>query len=264
MDKLQLLMDKSETAKKILIRANIRLIFHIAKTYRNKGIPYSDLVQEGTFGLLKAVERYDPDRGFRFSTYSSWWIRQAISRAVAEKSRVVRMPVHIHELLMNVNRVEKQFLAAKSRKPTDVELAELVGISVEKLLGLSEYTKDVGSTEDILFQNNAKGTSSQASVKDTVTSALSSMPKHIAEELTKISDIESVMVDLTEREAEVISMRYGIGGRIFTLEEAGIKLDVTRERIRQIENRAMVKIRPTKEDAMFSSNPTDITEEDMF
>merc|ERR1719201_1974429 len=128
-----MLVQKGADAKTTLVQANMRLVFHIAKYYRYRGVAYPDLVQEGTFGLMKAVEKYDPERGFRFSTYASWWIKQSVSRAIAEKSRIVRLPVHIHDMMVSIARAEKQFMASNSRKPTTQELSERLGLPIQKV-----------------------------------------------------------------------------------------------------------------------------------
>ena len=149
---VRFLSERGKAAKSALVRANMRLVFHMAKYYRFRGLSYPDLVQEGTFGLMKAVDRYDPDRGFRFSTYASWWIKQSVSRAIAEKSRIVRLPVHIHDLMVSMSRAERQFAIANNRKPTPEELAERLALPVQKVELLKRCGRDVNSMDENVYK----------------------------------------------------------------------------------------------------------------
>ncbi len=206
-EQVRVLIDKSEAAKKILVRANMRLVFHIARYYRFRGVAYPDLVQEGTFGLMKAVDKYDPDRGFRFSTYASWWIKQAVSRAIAEKSRIIRLPVHIHDLMVSISKVERQFM------------------------------------DENLYQNRGKMSGNEIQVKDRIPS-IGSEPSILNERNSMRSEIRRSLLNLSEREAQIVQMRFGLlDGNPMTLEEIGKQFNVTRERIRQIEARALSKMR---------------------
>ena len=242
-DKVKTILGKCETARRILIRTNLRLIFHIAKFFKNRGIPEHDLVSEGTFGLLRACEKYDPERGFRFSTYSTWWIKQSITRAITEKSRVVRVPSHIHEVVMKLVKIEKKFIEKYNRKPSDDELCVMLDIPKPKLKTAQDYLQDVGSTEEIMFQNNAKGSQSDASVKDVVLSEEEEL-FDVADDITSQWETEFSMIDLSSREVAVMALRYGFDdGHIMTLDEVGEEIDLTKERIRQLENRAMIKLR---------------------
>lgn len=237
------LVEKGEAAKRILVRQNMRLVFHIAKFYRNRGVAYPDLIQEGTFGLMKAVDKFDPERGFRFSTYASWWIKQAVSRAIAEKSRIVRLPVHIHDMMVSVSKVEKQFAADHSRKPTSVELAEKLCLPVQKVELLVKCAMEVNSIDESQYQNRGKLTSNDVLVKDRLVSETVE-PFSMNEDISVRSELRRIMGSLSEREADIVELRFGLStGQPMTLEEIGKKFNVTRERIRQIEARALSKMR---------------------
>jgi len=237
------LLERGEESKRKLVRANMRLVFHISRYYKFRGVAYPDLVQEGTFGLIKAVERYDPDRGFRFSTYASWWIKQAVSRAVAEKSRIIRLPVHVHDMMVSIARVERQFAARHSRKPTSAEIADRLALPLQKVELLVKCSRDVNSIDESVYQNRGKMVSNDVQVKDRIQST-SSMPSVINEKNSLRSELRRAMENLSEREADIVRMRFGLGdGNPMTLEEIGKHFSVTRERIRQIEARALSKMR---------------------
>lgn len=251
-DQLPYLIERGDAAKKTLVRANMRLVFHIAKHYRFRGIAYPDLVQEGTFGLMKAVDKYDPDRGFRFSTYASWWIKQSVSRAVAEKCRIVRLPVHIHDLMVSISRLEKNFYMSYNRKPTTVELAERLCLPIQKVELLIKCARDVNSIDESLYQNKGKMTShNDVQVKERIAS-FETEPSNINEKNSLREELRRSMRNLSEREAQIVEMRFGLkDGNQMTLEEIGKMFNVTRERIRQIESRALSKMRaPVKAEEM--------------
>ena len=251
-EKIQSLLDRGEASKKILVKANMRLVFHIARYYRYRGVAYPDLVQEGTFGLIKAVDKYDPDKGFRFSTYASWWIKQAVSRAIAEKSRIIRLPVHIHDMMVSITKVERQFMTAHSRKPTSFELAERLALPVQKVELLIKCAREVASIDENLYQNRGKMNSGgEVQVKDRIQSQ-ESTPYYINEKISLRSELRRSMNHLSEREAQIVEMRFGLGDGVpMTLEEIGKRFKVTRERIRQIEARALSKMRhPLKANEM--------------
>jgi len=242
-EQVRVLIDKSEAAKKILVRANMRLVFHIARYYRFRGVAYPDLVQEGTFGLMKAVDKYDPDRGFRFSTYASWWIKQAVSRAIAEKSRIIRLPVHIHDLMVSISKVERQFMSSHGRKPTSRELADRLALPLQKVELLIKCSRDVNSMDENLYQNRGKMSGNEIQVKDRIPS-IGSEPSILNERNSMRSEIRRSLLNLSEREAQIVQMRFGLlDGNPMTLEEIGKQFNVTRERIRQIEARALSKMR---------------------
>mmetsp|Transcript_21819 Transcript_21819/g.19879 ORF Transcript_21819/g.19879 Transcript_21819/m.19879 type:complete len:406 (-) Transcript_21819:2148-3365(-) len=250
-DQVPILIEKGENAKKVLVKANMRLVFHIARYYRNRGVAYPDLVQEGTFGLIKAVDKYDPERGFRFSTYASWWIKQSVSRAIAEKSRIVRLPVHIHDLVTSIARSQKQFFQTYGRKPTNFELADILCLPVQKIDLLQKCARDVTSIDDDAYSNKGKAiTNSEPRVKDRI-SSFQVEPSSVNERDAMRVEIRRAMGVLSEREAQIVEMRFGLtaDGTQFTLEEIGKLFNVTRERIRQIEARALSKLRsPSKTD----------------
>ena len=244
---IKALIERGEIAKKRLVSANMRLVLHIAKYYRYRGITYPDLVQEGTFGLVKAVEKYDPERGFRFSTYASWWIKQAISRSVAEKSRIVRLPVHIHDLMVSLSRVEKSFQIANGRTPTTSELAQRLGLPVQKVELLVKSKREVNSIDEDAFTGSSKngggGSGNEIQVKDRIVSDHVD-PSERNENLYIRAELRRSMASLSEREAQILEMRFGlIDGNSRTLEEIGKLFNVTRERVRQIEARALSKLR---------------------
>jgi RNA polymerase sigma factor (sigma-70 family) len=243
-DQVSLLIEKGEAAKKILVRANMRLVFHIAKYFRYRGVAYPDLVQEGTFGLIKAVDKYDPERGFRFSTYASWWIKQSVSRAIAEKSRIVRLPVHIHDLMVSISKAEKQFIMQYARKPSAEELAETMALPLQKVQLLLKCGRGVNSMDEAVFQSKAgMPVANEVQVKDRIASE-GSQPSLLNEKNSVRSELRRAMRILSVREAEIIEMRFGLGdGNPMTLEEIGKHFNVTRERIRQIESRALSKMR---------------------
>lgn len=242
--KVKSLEDNSEAAKRVLVRANMRLVFHIARYYRYRGVSYPDLVQEGTFGLIKAVDKYDPDKGFRFSTYASWWIKQSVSRAIAEKSRIVRLPVHIHDMMVSISKVERQFMSSHARKPTSHELAERLALPIQKVELLIKCARDVNSIDQDMFQNRGKMSSGgEVQVKDRIQSQ-SSTPSFLNEKTSVRAELRRSMNNLSDREAQIVEMRFGLAnGSPMTLEEIGKRFNVTRERIRQIEARALSKMR---------------------
>lgn len=243
-DHLMQLIEKGGIAKQVLVQANMRLIFHIAKYYRARGVAYPDLVQEGTFGLMKAVDKYDPERGFRFSTYASWWIKQAVSRAIAEKSRLVRLPVHIHDLVSSVLRIEKQFSIQYNRKPTTEELAEQLALPLSKVQLLLKCARVVTTIDDSLYSNRGKmKMNNEVQFRDQLISTQVE-PSSLNDKNSVREELRFAMAGLSQREAQIVEMRFGLGdGNQMTLEEIGRQFNVTRERIRQIEARALSKMR---------------------
>jgi RNA polymerase primary sigma factor len=241
------LVDKGDMAKKRLVGANMRLVLHIAKYYRYRGIAYPDLVQEGTFGLMKAIDKYDPERGFRFSTYASWWIKQAISRAVAEKSRIVRLPVHIHDLMVSLAKAEKTFMVMNGRKPTTSELAQRLALPIQKIELLVKSKREVNSIDEDAYSGSSKNGGSsgnnEVQVKDRIVSDVLE-PSSTNENVYLRTELRRSMKSLSEREAQILEMRFGLDdGNSKTLEEIGKIFNVTRERVRQIEARALAKLR---------------------
>jgi RNA polymerase primary sigma factor len=226
-----------EDAKKNLSSGNLRLVVSIAKKYRNRGLSFLDIIQEGNTGLMRAVDKYEYRRGYKFSTYATWWIRQAITRAIADHARTIRIPVHMIETMSKLRTVSKNLLQKLGREPTIEEIATEVGMSVSearRVLKISKHPisldRPIGESEDSYFGDFIEDESADSPVK----SATQEMLK---------DRIENILNTLTYREREIIKLRYGIGdGYTYTLEEVGRIFKVTRERVRQVEAKAIRKL----------------------
>ena len=235
---LQLDVDRGSDAKKRLAEANLRLVVSIAKRYVGRGMLFLDLIQEGNLGLIKAVEKYDYRKGYKFSTYATWWIRQAITRAIADQARTIRIPVHMVETINKLIRVSRQLLQELGREPTPEEIAEEMKMPVERVREILKISQEPVSLETPI------GEEEDSHLGDFIKDDNVPVPADAATFTLLKEQLEEVLGTLTEREQKVLTLRFGLeDGRARTLEEVGKEFNVTRERIRQIEAKALRKLR---------------------